>query len=78
VLDFQNNSEGITFAFPDYYRSTLLAEETDPNKLHDFKTALDNAQVYSPEQVQKLVELFLAVPTGTSSTRFSMHASRCM
>ena len=60
VLDFQNNSEAITFAFQDYYRTTLLAEETDPNKLHDLKGALDTAQVYSPEQVQRLVELFLA------------------
>lgn len=32
VLDFQNNAEAITFAFQDYYRTTLLAEETDPNK----------------------------------------------
>ena len=59
VLDFQNNSEAITFAFQDYYRTTLLAEETDPNKLHDLKSALDTAQVYSPEQVQSLVALFL-------------------
>ncbi|PJA37860.1 MAG: DEAD/DEAH box helicase, partial [Lysobacterales bacterium CG_4_9_14_3_um_filter_62_6] len=59
VLDFQNNSEAITVAFQDYYRTTLLAEETDPNKLHDLKTALDAAQVYSPEQVQRLVTLFL-------------------
>ena len=29
VLDFQNNSEAITFAFQDYYRTTLLAEEAD-------------------------------------------------
>jgi type I restriction enzyme R subunit len=60
VLDFQNNSETITFAFQDYYRTTLLAEETDPNKLNDLKSALDNAQVYSPAQVQWVVELFLA------------------
>ena len=60
VLDFQNNSEAITFAFQDYYRTTLLAEETDPNKLHDMKTALDNAQVYSSAQVQQVVDLFLA------------------
>src|ERR1019366_4193418 len=59
VLDFQNNSEAITFAFQDYYRTTLLAEETDPNKLHDLKTALDDAQVYTQDQVQKVVELFL-------------------
>ncbi len=60
VLDFRNNSEAITFAFQDYYRTTLLAEETDPNKLHDLKAALDSAQVYSPEQMQQVVELFLS------------------
>jgi type I restriction enzyme R subunit len=60
VLDFQNNSEAITFAFQDYYRTTLLADETDPNKLHDLKGALDGAQVYTPEQVRQVVERFLA------------------
>ena len=40
VLDFQNNAEAIAFAFQDYYRTTLLAEETDPNKLNDLKAAL--------------------------------------
>lgn len=59
VLDFQNDSETIRYAFQDYYRTTLLAEETDPNKLHDLKTALDGAQVYSPQQVDEIVELFL-------------------
>ena len=60
VLDFQNNSEAITFAFQDYFRTTLLNEETDPNKLHDLKTALPAAQAYSPEQVNRFVALFLA------------------
>ena len=78
VLDFQNNSESITLAFQDYYRTTLLAEETDPNKLHDLKTALDNAQVYTPEQVHQLVELFLTSAERTSSIRSSMLALWCM
>lgn len=59
VLDFQNNADTIAYAFQDYYRTTLLAEETDPNKLNDLKTELDNAQVYTPEQVQQIVSLFL-------------------
>lgn len=59
VLDFQNNREAVTFASQDYYRTTLLADETDPNKLHDLKAALDAAQVYTPEQVQQLVKRFL-------------------
>ncbi|MCP3404069.1 type I restriction endonuclease subunit R [Bradyrhizobium sp. CCGB01] len=60
VLDFQNNSQAITFAFQDYYRTTLLAEETDPNKIHDLKAQLDNTQVYSPDQIENLVSLFLS------------------
>ena len=43
----------------DYYRTTLLAEETDPNKLNDLKRDLDNAQLYTPDQVQQVVSLFL-------------------
>lgn len=60
VLDFQGNSEAITYAFQDYYRTTLLSEETDPNKLHDLKTSLDDAQVYSDLQIQQVVEQFLS------------------
>jgi type I restriction enzyme, R subunit len=60
VLDFQNNTETITLAFADYYRTTVLSEETDPNKLHDLKGALDQAQVYSPEPVETVVNLFLS------------------
>jgi type I restriction enzyme R subunit len=60
VLDFQNNNETVTQAFSDYYRTTILSEETDPNKLHDLKLALDTSQVYSQEQIDSIVELFLA------------------
>jgi len=60
VLDFQNNSDTITQAFQDYYQTTILADETDPNKLHDLKAALDSAQVYTAEQVEHVVARFLS------------------
>ncbi|HRI68480.1 MAG TPA: hypothetical protein PK156_29830, partial [Polyangium sp.] len=60
VLDFQDNREAVLLAFQDYYRTTLLADEADPNKLNDLKRDLDAAQVYTPEQVQQLVAAFLA------------------
>lgn len=59
VLDFMNDSDTIAAAFADYYRTTLLSDETDPNKLHDLKAALDSYQVYTPDQVDQLVELYL-------------------
>ncbi|MBW1987591.1 MAG: type I restriction endonuclease subunit R [Deltaproteobacteria bacterium] len=59
VLDFLNDVDTITKAFADYYRTTILSEETDPNKLHDLKATLDGYQVYAWSQVEQLVELFL-------------------
>jgi type I restriction enzyme R subunit len=60
VLDFMNDADGIQESFADYYRTTILSDETDPNKLHDLKGALDGDQVYAPEQVDALVELYLS------------------
>jgi len=59
VLDFMNDADTIQAAFADYYRTTILSEETDPNKLHDLKADLDSYQVYSEEQVDTLAELYL-------------------
>jgi type I restriction enzyme R subunit len=59
VLDFMNDSDTIQEAFADYYRTTILAEETDPNKLHDLKAALDGYQVYTTAQIDDLASLYL-------------------
>ena len=59
VLDFMNDAEVIQFAFSDYYRTTMLSNETDPNKLHDLKAALDGYQVYTQFQIDDVVSLFL-------------------
>ena len=60
VLDFLNESDTIRDAFADYYRATILADETDPNKLHDLQADLDGAQVYSRQQVKEFVSRYLA------------------
>ena len=59
VLDFMNNPEVIQKSFEDYYQTTILSEETDPDKLHDLRGTLDNYQVYSWEQIDQFVEAFL-------------------
>ena len=60
VLDFSNDADTIQAAFSDYYRTTVLAEETDPDKLHDLKADIDGCQVYSPAQVDELVDRYLS------------------
>ena len=60
VLDFLNDADSIREAFAPFYRTTILADETDPNKLHDLQAALDDAQVYTPDQVESFASSYLA------------------
>lgn len=60
VLDFQNDTDVIEESFAAYYRTTILSRETDPNRLHTLKSDLDGHQVYSQEQIDTLVELYLS------------------
>ena len=60
VLDFFNDTDTIREAFADFYRATILADETDPNKLHDLQADLDGAQVYSEVQIDEFVRRYLA------------------
>ncbi|ABG93483.1 probable site specific restriction modification enzyme subunit [Rhodococcus jostii RHA1] len=60
VLDFANDAEGIERAFAPYYRTTVLSQETDPNKLHDLVSELNGFAVYTQESVDKFVKLYLA------------------
>jgi type I restriction enzyme R subunit len=59
VLDFTNDSETIRSSFEPYYRTTILADETDANKLHDLKAALDGAGVYTFALIDEFVKLYL-------------------
>ena len=59
VLDFLNDADTIQGSFEPFYRGTVLADETDPNKLHDLQADLDGAQIYSNEQIDGLVSLYL-------------------
>lgn len=59
VLDFANKPETIQESFSHYYRTTILSGETDPNKLYDLVATMETYQVYSDENVTRLVNLYL-------------------
>ena len=58
VLDFFNNAEEIKLAFDPYYTSTILSEETSPNKLNDLVDALDKFEVYNEDIVKDFFEKY--------------------
>ena len=59
VLDFMNDVKTIREAFENYYQTTVLSDETDPDKLHDLKATLDGHQVYDQTQIDEFVALYL-------------------
>lgn len=59
VLDFANKTSVIEEAFSKFYRTTILSGVTDPNKLYDLISILEEYQVYEDSEVEKLVDLFL-------------------
>ena len=60
VLDFANDTETIKEAFETYYTTTILSDETDPNKLYDLVSEMEKHQVYNDYHVNMLVDLYLS------------------
>lgn len=58
-MDFANKPEIIEESFSRYYRTTILSGETDPNKLYDLVATMEGYQVYSDNDVERLVNLYL-------------------
>ena len=59
VLDFVNKAEHIQKAFQPYYKTTLLSEGTNPNKLYDLQYTLSEFDLYSDADAAIIAELFL-------------------
>lgn len=59
VLDFYNDAESIKEAFKPYYTATILAEETNPNKLNDLVDSMEAYEVYSDYEVDGFFEKFV-------------------
>jgi type I restriction enzyme, R subunit len=58
VLDFYNVTEDIKEAFDPYYTSTVLSEETNPNKLNELVDKLEKYEVFYEHQVTEFFEKY--------------------
>ncbi len=59
VLDFANKTEDIEKSFSRYYKTTILSDQTDPNKLYDLIATLEEHQIYTQADVNSFVERYL-------------------
>ncbi|MCY3550391.1 MAG: type I restriction endonuclease, partial [Candidatus Poribacteria bacterium] len=58
VLDFVNEPDQIQAAFQQYYQTTMLAEETDPNRLYDLQSQLEGFDCYDVETIEAFCHIF--------------------
>lgn len=60
VLDFINEPEDVQKDFQRFYQSTILEGETDPNRLYDLISEINNFYLYTQEEVNQFCELFFS------------------
>ncbi len=58
VLDFVNEPDQVQAAFQQYYQTTTLAEETDPNRLYDLQRELDGFDLYDEDTIDQFCRIF--------------------
>lgn len=58
VLDFCNNEEDIQESFQRFYKTTLLSKESDPNKLNALISLIEEANIYTEEEVREVNEKY--------------------
>ena len=58
VLDFVNETDDIIESFQPYFTSTILREETDPDKLYDLLYEIEQYQLYTEYQLDEFCKEF--------------------
>jgi type I restriction enzyme R subunit len=58
ILDFVNDRETILKSFQDYYETTTVDTEPDPNHLYDLKGKLDAYQIYWSSEVEAFANIY--------------------
>ena len=58
VLDFVNEPDAIQAAFQQYYQTTMLAEETDPNRLYDLQRQLEDYYLFDEHNIDRFCRVF--------------------
>ena len=58
ILDFVNDTDRIVESFQPYYKSTILTEETDPDKLYQMLYEIEQFNLYTQHQIDQFCKEF--------------------
>lgn len=76
VLDFVNDAGDIKSSFEPYFADVHLETETDPNLVHDLASKLDQAGIYTGEEVDALAEAWVG-RKGNNALSAAIGPAKC-
>lgn len=71
VLDFVNSAEDIQKSFQDYYISTGITEETDPNVVYDLYNSLASYHLWTDKEIEGFCKVFFTESKKQTNLDFS-------
>lgn len=71
VLDFVNTADDIQKSFQDYYISTGITEETDPNIVYDLYHFLASYHLWTDKEIEGFTKVFFTQQTKQTNLDFS-------
>ena len=60
VLDFVNKVETIQESFQNFYQTTILSEDTDPNLVYDIFDKIRNYHLFTPQEIEDWNNIFFS------------------
>ena len=60
VLDFVNKVETIQESFQNFYQTTILSEQTDPNLVYDILDKVRNYNLFTPQEIDDWNNIFFS------------------
>ena len=60
VLDFVNKVETIQESFQNFYQTTILSEDTDPNLVYDVLDKIRNYDLFTPQEIEDWNTVFFS------------------
>lgn len=76
IVDFVNEPADVLDAFLPYYKDARLEDTTDPDQVHDLRSKLDAAGIYTPDEVDAFAAAYLAGRHGAITAPLSSSAKR--
>jgi type I restriction enzyme R subunit len=73
VLDFVNKVETIQESFQNFYQTTILSEETDPNLVYDILDKVRNYGLFTPQEVNDWVVIFFSKKRDDSKLQTNLN-----